>query len=279
MIEGQEVMIMQGPYFSISNYGAFNSSVKKRKASILPERMISAYEFEFYTEDCTGGLMIDGVRYNAKKGFFSCTKPGQRQRMVMPYKCYFFNICTQDEELCELLDSMPQFAALWNMEDIVNIFRKMLTVENMATLENRMHLEGCILQIISLVARSQLPESGEGKDSALLHRKILQDADKYIRIHFAEDIGLAEMAQRFNLHPNYFHRLYTTAFGMSPAQRLLACRIKAAKMLLLTTNLSMSEIAAQCGFSSQTYFGYKFKEVTKYTPLQYRKKMLGNRKT
>lgn len=270
---------MQNAYFSISNYGAYRSNVRKHKSMILPERMISAYEFEFYTEDCTGGLMIDGVRYNAKKGFFSCTKPGQKQKMVLPYRCYFFNICTQNEELCQLLDSMPQFAALWNMEDIVNIFRKMLTVENMATLENRMHLEGCILQIISLVARSQLPESGEGKNSALLHRKILQDADKYIRIHFSEDIGLAELAQRFNLHPNYFQRLYTAAFGVSPAQRLLACRIKAAKMLLLTTNLSMSEITAQCGFSSQTYFGYKFKEVTGHTPLQYRKKKLDGRKT
>lgn len=269
---------MQSPYFSISNYGAFDSSVKKHKSMILPERMISAYEFEFYTEDCTGGLMIDGVRHNAKKGFFSCTKPGQRQRMVMPYKCYFFNICTQNEELCELLDGMPQFGALWNIDDVIKIFRKMLAVENMATLENRMHLEGCILQIISLVARSQLPELGEGKDSTLLHRKLLQDADKYIRTHFADDIGLAELAERFNLHPNYFHRLYSAAFGMSPAQRLLICRINAAKMLLLTTNMSMSEVAAECGFSSQTYFGYKFKETVNTTPLQYRKKMLGSRK-
>lgn len=269
---------MQGPYFSISNYGAYNSSVKKRKSMILPERMISAYEFEFYTEDCNGGLMIEGVRHNARKGFFSCTKPGQRQRMVLPYKCYFFNICTQNEELCELLDNMPQFAALWNMDDVEKIFRKMLTVENMATLENRMHLEGCILQIISLVARSQMPELGEEKDSTLLHRKVLQDADRYIRTHFAEDISLADLAERSNLHPNYFHRLYTAAFGMSPAQRLLACRITAAKMLLLTTNLSMGDISVECGFSSQTYFGYKFKEMTDCTPLQYRKKMLGSRK-
>lgn len=269
---------MQCPYFTISNYGAYDSSVRKRKSMILPERMISAYEFEFYTEDCTGGLMIDGVRHNAKKGFFSCTKPGQRQRMVLPYKCYFFNICTQNEELCELLDDMPQFAALWNMDDVVKIFRRMLTVENMATLENRMHLEGCILQIISLVARSRLPDAAEGKNSALQHRKILQAADKYIRTNFATDLSLADLAERFNLHPNYFHRLYTAAFGMSPAQRLLVCRITAAKMLLLTTNMPMGEIAAECGFSSQTYFGYKFKEVTQITPLQYRKKMLGSRK-
>ena len=93
-----------------------------------------------------------------------------------------------------------------------------------------------------------------------------------------EDLTLTSLAALCNLHPNYFHRLYTEAFGKTPAQRILGCRIGAARMLLLTQNLSMSEIAAQCGFSSQTYFGYKFKEVMRMTPLQYRKKRLSKGK-
>ena len=253
--------------------------MRKRKAMIRPERTVSAYEFEFYTEDCTGGLLVDGIRYTAKKGFFSCTKPGQRQRMILPYKCYFFNICTQNEELCNLLDQMPQFAALWNMDEVIGVFLEMLAVETMAVLENRMILEACVLRIISMVSRSLIPEQGKGKDTPLLHKKALQGADRYIRTHFSEDLSLASVAEHLNLHPNYFHRLYTAAFGMTPAQRILACRINASKMLLLTTNFSMAEIAAECGFSSQTYFGYKFREVTGVSPLQFRKKMLGSRKT
>lgn len=268
---------MDCPYFTVTNYSAFNSDMVNYGKEGPPERLITAYEFEFYTEDCAGGLFIDGVLYRAKKGFFSCTKPGQRQRMLLPYKCYFFNICTQDEQLCEFLDNLPDFSVLWNMDEVMAVFRELLSVEATGLLENRLHMESCICRILSLVAQARPLTAESGENKALLHRKNLQLADKYIREHYTEEITLETLAQMCGLHPNYFHRLYTEAFGRTPAQRLLSCRLAAAKMALLTQNVSMSEIAAKCGFSSATYFGYKFKEVVGYTPLQYRKRQLSRR--
>ena len=139
-------------------------------------------------------------------------------------------------------------------------------------------MDGCIFRIIGLLSRDRGPDWNQGDENARLHRKLLQEADRYIREHYREDISLADLAERCGLHPNYFHKLYTNAFGKTPAQKLLACRIAAAKMALLTGNKSMAEIAAACGFSSQTYFGYKFKQATGRTPLQYRKRILGSRK-
>jgi len=264
---------MQFPYFTVTNYGAYSSGTK----TMQKERMISNYEFEFYTEDCEGGVVINSVTHTARKGCFTCSKPGQIQRMVLPYKCYFFNICTQDEGLRELLEQMPEFSVLWNMDEVVKIFHELLTIESTSLAENRLLMESCICRILSLVARSRPLAPGKGGDNALLHRKNLQLADSFIRAHYAEDICLEDIAAQCGLHPNYFHRLYTAAFGKTPAQRLLSCRIAAAKTALLTTNLSISDIAAQCGFSSQTYFGYKFKENTGHTPLHYRKQMLSKR--
>ncbi len=269
---------MRCPYFTVVNYGAYDSSVVHTKKKEGKERLISAYEFEFYTEDCSGGLCINSKRYMAKKGYFTCSKPGQIQKMVMPYKCYFVNICTQDEALCEFLDLLPDFSVLWNMEEVVGIFHEMLTIESTGMLENLLQMESCVCRIISLIARSRPFSQEEGADNTLLHRKNLQMADKYIREHYNEELSLEKLASQYGLHPNYFHRLYTAAYGKTPAQRILSCRIAAAKTELLTGNKSVSEIAAECGFSSQTYFGYKFKEVTGYSPLQYRKSMLGKRK-
>lgn len=269
---------MRCPYFTVVNYGVYDSSVINIKKTHLQDRLISAYEFEFYAEDSPGGICINSKRYPAKKGCFTCSKPGQIQKMVLPYKCYFCNICTQDEALCELLDHLPEFSVLWNMDEVVEIFHEMLTIESTGLLENCLQLEGCVCRIISLVARSRSFAPEKGADNTLLHRKNLQMADKYIREHYAEDLSLEALASRYSLHPNYFHRLYTAAYGKTPAQRILSCRIAAAKTALLTGNKSVSEIAAECGFSSQTYFGYKFKEVTGFSPLQYRKRMLGKRK-
>lgn len=269
---------MQCPYFTVLNYSTFRSSAKWTKANSNIKDFTTAYQFELYTEDCMGGVNINGKFYPAQKGFFTCAKPGQLVTMVHPYTCCYFNIFTQDEALRELLDQLPDCAMLWNPDEVMKLFREMLTIDSTALLENRMQLEGCVCKIISLLAKAR-PMTPEGRqDNALLHRKTLQAADKYIREHYQEDLDLSTLAAQCNLNPSYFHRLYTAAFGITPAKRLLSCRIAAARMALLAENLSIAEIAEECGFSSQTYFGYKFKEVVGYTPLQYRKMRRKNQK-
>lgn len=264
------------PQFTVINYSAYDSTVHKKH--FRGERLVSAYEFEFYTEDSPGGIAINGIRHNAKKGCFSLVKPGQRLKMILPYKCYFFNIYTEDAALCETLDDLPEFGVLWNIDEAVKVFHEMLSVGTKALPENRLQIQACICKLLSLITRARPLVLENGEDNALTHRKLLQQVDRYIREHYMEELNLVTLAAQCSLHPNYFHRLYTAAFGLTPAQRILNCRIAAAKMLLLTQNYSMSEIATQCGFSSQTYFGYKFKEIMGTSPLQYRKKRLGSRK-
>ena len=267
---------MYCPGFNLTNYNVYDSAVAKKY--FRGERLVSAYEFELYTEDCPGGVAINGVFQSAQKGCFRLAQPGQRVKMILPYKCYFFNIVCQDAVICEVLDNLPQFGVLWNMDEAVKIFHEMLAIDSVAMPGNRLQLQGCVCRLLSLIIKARPLEIENGAESALSHRKLLQQADRYIREHYMEDLTLSSMAALCGLHPNYFHRLYTEAFGHTPTSRLLKCRIAAAKMLLLTQDLSMSEIAAQCGFSSQTYFGYKFKEVVGMTPLQYRKKQLSRGK-
>ena len=83
-----------------------------------------------------------------------------------------------------------------------------------------------------------------------------------------QDLALCEL---FNQLPTYFHKLFTAAFGVTPANHVLGYRISAAKAALVEGALPLVEIAAQCGFSSQTYFCYRFRLVTGQTPAQYRK--------
>ena len=218
---------MHCPEFTVINYSAYDSTVHKKH--FRGERLVCAYEFELYTEDCEGGIAINGVRYNAQKGCFSLTKPGQRLKMILPYKCYFFNIYTQDLSLCEILDALPEFGVLWSMDEAVKIFHEMLSLEPTAMPENRMQLQGCVCRLLSLVIKARPLALENGEDNALTHRKLLQQVDRYIREHYMEELRLESLAARCNLHPNYFHRLYTAAFGQTPAQRILTCRIAAAK--------------------------------------------------
>ena len=191
--------------------------------------------------------------------------------MTQPYKCYFINIVTQDLELCELFNQIPTFFVLWNMDEVTELFQQMLDLESQkGALENRMLLHSCAGRLIALLARyRQAPKSA---DHALLrHQKTLLAVDRYIREHLAEDLSLERLAKLSSLEPTYFHKLFTAAFGVTPANRVLAYRISAAKAGLIEGSLPLVELAAQCGFSSQTYFCYRFRLATGTTPAQYRK--------
>lgn len=88
-----------------------------------------------------------------------------------------------------------------------------------------------------------------------------------------ENITLGEIAQHVNLSRTYFHSLFTRAVSMTPQRYILQKRLGAAKTHLLMSQKSVSDIAYESGFSSQSYFNYVFKKETGVTPGNYKKMM------
>lgn len=263
---------MRCPHFEIIKIGVYDSMSRKGAASETKERLVSSYEFEFYTADCPGGIFTEGTLHPARKGGCSLFKPGQKQRMVLPYKCYYMNLAVQDPELCRLLDHLPVFFMLTDIDKVVSLFHKLLAVESRESLAGRMEIQSCVCRILGLLEKYGQPAISADRNVQRHHETLLM-ADQYIREHLSEDLSLASLAKLCSLDPTYFHKLYTAAFGRTPAQRVLSQRILAAKKEMLITDLPLEEIAARCGFSSQTYFCYQFKKVVGETPGQYRSTM------
>lgn len=256
---------MQLPHFSLSNFGTTQINRVSRN------HHIRFYELEFYTEDYPGGTETDGVFRNARKGYYALYRPGQIQTLRGPYRCYYLNISTQDPVLCDFFDNLPAYGPAWNLEKIVEQIRKMQNTEDKESLSGRLRLEACAAQVLSLLA--QHPNARGG----MIHREELARVDRYIRDHYGEELPLEKLAQISNLDPTYFHKLFTHVYGKTPAQRVLSRRITAAQIALEEGNLSVAEIATQCGFSSQAYFAAKFREITGMTPTAYRKFKQGAR--
>ena len=257
--------------FLVRNFGTFASS--RMTEGEGKDRLMVNYEFEFYTEDCQGGPVIDGEFYQVRQGMVSLPKPGQVVRMRHPYKCYFLNIGTEDPELQELFGSLPEYFPVWNMDEVIDHLQQMILLRPANTIYRKMRLQSHACSIIAILSRC-----GQNKEqsarSVFQHRKTLVMVDKYMCSHYSEQLSLHDLAKISNLDPTYFHKLYTAAFGATPAQRLLRYRIKMAKTGLLSDSVSLNDLAEKCGFSSQTYFCYKFRQVTGMTPTQYRQKML-----
>lgn len=262
-----------GAAFYIRNFGHFESARVANREQCGKERLLVNYEFEFYTEDCGGGLTIDGEEYPVRQGMVTVAKPGQLVQMRLPYRCYYLNVSTADPEIRDLFDNLPELFSIWNMDEVVDHLQQMMVLEPAHNLTRKLQMQSHACSIIAILSRYRRGQE-QSVRNAFAHQQTLLMIDRYMWKHHSEPLTLNELAKMCNLDPTYFHKLYTAAFGKTPAQRLLRYRIKAAKTGLLSSKVSLSDLAERCGFSSQTYFCYKFRQVTGMTPTQYRDKML-----
>ena len=269
---------MMLPGFEIPKYGVFDSNVKFPRIITTQKREVDVYELEFYTSDWPGVTYIDGRSFDLCCGRVVCAKPGQIRNSRLPFKCYYFHLETGDEALRNLLDRIPDCFVMSEMQELTKLLHEMLMVETAELPEELLLLESCVCRIICLMAKYAVKSEEQTAVMTPTHQKALLEAEKYIREHLAEDLSLSILAGLFNLSPGYFHRLFTQYFGKTPNRYILDCRIAAAKTGLLTGDYSLSELAADCGFSSQSYFTYKFREATGKTPMEYRKEMLSRLK-
>lgn len=93
---------------------------------------------------------------------------------------------------------------------------------------------------------------------------------QYLQTHYKNDISLQEVATIFSFTPNYCGRLFKEVTGISFNDYLNNLRVKHACKLLLSTNMSIQEIAFNSGFNSLEYFYTIFKKFYGITPAKYR---------
>lgn len=260
---------MNFPQFTVSRFGYYDSDVVSIGKRAGKCRSVLGYELEFYSDDCEGGQSLDGVFYPVRRNCVSLAKPGQRRAMHPPYRCWFLNIATQDPELQELFAQMPTVSTLWDMEQAVELFQQMTDIGDKLSLEGRLQMQGCVSRLLGLLTQCRSVPEGS-RATAERHHKTLMRVDKYIREHLAEELSLEVLAKVANLDPTYFHKLFTSVYGTTPAKRVLGYRISAAKIGIIEGTIPLDELAAKCGFSSQAYFCYKFKKSVGSSPTRYR---------
>lgn len=100
--------------------------------------------------------------------------------------------------------------------------------------------------------------------------KLQREMLEYIRIHYREHITLSDVAKQFHLSPKYFSRYFREHFHLTFTAYLGHLRMDCARKLLETTDMSVTEVAEQCGFSSVSFFIRSFNRVNGCSPLKWR---------
>ena len=94
----------------------------------------------------------------------------------------------------------------------------------------------------------------------------------HIHEHYSEKISIPELAEVAFLSERECYRAFRNHLHMPPVEYIKSYRIQRARQMLADTQTPITEIGYACGLGNPSYFGRIFRELTGYTPLEYRRK-------
>ena len=93
--------------------------------------------------------------------------------------------------------------------------------------------------------------------------------DEHIRLHFNRPVTMDELTRVAGMSVAQLERYCKRVFHLTPRQMIHKVRLEHAHGLL-RTQMSITEIAMQCGYTDHSAFTRQFKMLTGLTPRQYR---------
>jgi len=99
---------------------------------------------------------------------------------------------------------------------------------------------------------------------------------KYMNAHLSEELSVDELASRVYLSYTGLIWKFKHELNTTPSKYIILLRLNYAKHLLLDQQLSISEIAEQCGYANPYYFTNSFRKHYGISPSAFRKKYLEN---
>ncbi|KAB7898632.1 helix-turn-helix domain-containing protein [Rouxiella sp. S1S-2] len=99
-----------------------------------------------------------------------------------------------------------------------------------------------------------------------LSPSVLNRVKEYIHVQLAAPLQLAELAGIAGLSEFHFARMFKQSMGIAPHQYVMNARIIRAESLLYNTELDITTIALDCGFSSTSHFSNRFKSLRGVSP-------------
>jgi two-component system response regulator YesN len=125
-----------------------------------------------------------------------------------------------------------------------------------------------------LTARQAFEETSYDEPLRIFERhgfqqQLIAGVREYIKQNLDTRLSLPEVADHFNLSPNYLSRLFTKFTGGSFVEYVTAEKITAAKSMLIRGEGPIYEIAEKLKFESAFYFSKVFKKVEGVSPREF----------
>lgn len=209
----------------------------------------------------------------------------QRVHMAKPFQCEeatFFCVDFSPDYLCPERKSQLYAESVRPVLD--NVGLQMITIDSkkilgiMEGMAERFEFQekgyefliaSDVLRIWSLLQLNLSTNENGSNDLDERFRQILT----YVQNHYHEIITLNEIASHIGLSRSECCRYFKKRSGQTIIDYLTQYRLHKSMEELRQNDKSISRIALDCGFQSQSYYTKRFRELTGMTPGQFRKQL------
>ncbi len=224
---------------------------------------------------------INGKRHMLPPGSLLCTPPGKWLLITPTPSGWIDNwigvyvpAMTQKGLNALSLGTEPRILRPENPGEFAKLYESVARSLTANTLEGRLDAAADAYKLLILAIKTANSENSPHVTTA--ESRIVFRATSFIDSHLAEPLPLDRLCETCGkVSQQYLCRVFKNQTGMTLGDYILSRRLAKAKDLLAHTELSVSEIAAQSGFGSDSYFYRCWKRTETDSPTEYRRTHTG----
>ncbi len=252
-----------------------NFSIRQKIARTVYFHRHESYEFH-YLADGACLFDIDQAEYRVTAGTFWVIFPGERHRLRMKKR----HTVTKYSFKCNLGRDEREYRDLWDTQFhrrrfhriggnhrffFEDIWRKSELTDPLQHRAAEHRLLAFLYELFASSRRTPFPKQDRYMELAL---KIMQR-------HVRGDLDLQGIADRLELSPAYFIRLFKQRMGLPPMKYFTRLKIDLAAVLLRESDLPVKTVAFRLGFDDEFYFSRTFRRWIGISPTEFRERPEG----
>jgi AraC family transcriptional regulator len=158
--------------------------------------------------------------------------------------------------------------------------RALLEANNVDSYSERMYVDSLSMAIVArLWSLARRTVADARPDVRALPRWRLRRAIDYVESRLAEPISLAEVASATGLTRMHFAAGFRAATGLRPHEYLLRRRIERSQEMLMTTDMTLVNVARAVGFQTQSHYSNVFRRFVGQPPRAWLQSQCGEKST
>ncbi|MBM7568824.1 helix-turn-helix transcriptional regulator [Paenibacillus sacheonensis] len=161
---------------------------------------------------------------------------------------------------------LPRYAALANPQETYADMDGLLALSARADLAGSWRQQTIFHRLLFRLCKEA---QGEHTESAVT--KLAERTASWLKANYRQSVTNERLREELNYHPIYITRCMRAVYDRTPNEFLNEYRLEQAKLLLLTTDKPVTDIAAAVGFEDPAYFARRFAASVSLSPSAYRK--------